>query len=134
MKNETSRRLTNAAGALERALGRFDLRPGEDEAIAVHKAGDALADALDDVAGSMDDGIAAGCIMRVTDAYGEKSFAYLTTKAYQAKGLRTVTNVDSEGRFTFNADTAKADAFRDAASDMIVVARTIADRLNHGGR
>ena len=129
-RNETSRRLTAAAGAFERALARLDSRPRKGDEVTAQKAGEALADALADYAGTLDR-VEAGNIYRLTDEYGEKSFQYLTTGACQAKGLRTVAKVDDEGKCTFRADTAKADAFHDAATEMIVAARTIADRISH---
>lgn len=125
MKNETATRLTAAAGAFERALARLDRHPRQGDDIAVQKAGAALADALEAVAGGMDNRAEAGRIYRITDAYGEKAARYLTSAVALTANKAVLPNLNR---------SSQGDPFHDAANDMIVAARTIADRISRTGR
>ena len=135
-KNPTAIRLVAAAGAMERALTRYERKQPDYGWETVTQAGSDLANAIDDYAATLADRIEAGRLYRLTDAYSEKARAAENcgagrqTKAGHADGTRTA---EGNVKIAFGAKTTTVAAYCDAALDMIVAARTIADRIQHGG-
>lgn len=136
-KNPTATRLVGAAGTFERALSRVQQRRTADAETAVTEAGRDLVKAIEDYAATADRAEAKS-LYRITDAYVAKA-----NGAFGPGGSMTLTKAgriepgvrgaDGSARVTFGPSSARAAEYCDAALEMIIAARSIADRIQHGG-